>query len=262
MVRARSPRFFFPFSFLFSSHSFPVSLAPRLRRDAFSFLFHFSFHFLFLFFIFFVFHFAFIFLFATPPFFFPFFLIFFVLLFLFVFLFSFTFSFFLSLFFSSFYFFLPIQPIQYFPAFFFLSLFFLLLLFYLSCLQSILCSPFLPVLFSFFYPSHSNLFPVHRQPLAGHSSFFLFSLLFHPPSILPRPVQPAFRQPFLFFFLLFFLSSTITHTLSSSPPAAVKRRKKIGKRILRGEIASRKKTGSGRKGRGTGWSPGVEGWRT
>ena len=49
MVRARSPRFFFFFFLFFSaslfSLSFLISLAPRLRRDAFIFLFIFSFYF-------------------------------------------------------------------------------------------------------------------------------------------------------------------------------------------------------------------------
>lgn len=88
-------------------------------------------------------------------------------------------------------------------------------------------------LFCFSYPSHSNLFPVHRQPLAGHSSFFFFSSFFIPLLYSPALFSLPSVSHFFFFFLLFFLSSTIFPTLSSSPPAAVKRRKKIGKRILR-----------------------------
>lgn len=205
--------FFFLLSlFLFSSHSFPVSLAPRLRRDAFSFLFHFSFHFLFLFFIFFRSSFCFYFFIRDA------------FSFLFIFVLLFFFSFFSFLFY---FFFFHFSFSFAFLFYFFASSFFS----FLSCLQSISCSPFLPVLF---------FLPFSLQPLSSssnhspaiHPSFF-FLFFFYPPSILPRPVQPAFRQPFLFLFLLFFLSSTITLTLSSSSPAAAERRKKIGKRILR-----------------------------
>ena len=164
---------------------FPTSLAPRLRRDAFSFLFIF------------------------------------VLLF-----FLFFFTFFLSFFFSL----LP-------PIYFLLTI--------SSCF----------VFLTLLTPTSFLII----QPLAGHSSFFLFSLLFLSPFYTPPPCSACLPSAISFFLSSFFLSSTIFPTLSSSPPAAAERRKKIGKRTFRDGTASRERTGSGRKGRGVRWSPGVEG---
>lgn len=117
MVRARSPRFFS----LLSSLSFPISLAPRLRRDAFIFLFIFSFYFCFF--------------------------SFFLLLFIFLF---FLFVFFFLLFFLLFLFFLLLLSL---PSLFFLFVF--LLSFYL-CFSS---SFFVFLFVLLFYPPRSKLFP-------------------------------------------------------------------------------------------------------
>lgn len=194
----------FLFSFFSSFPLLPLSLAPRLRRDAFSFLFLFAFLFS---------------LFATPSLFFSFFLIFlsfFFFFFLFLYFFFLLIFPFFFLFFSSFCFFLPIQHIQYFPAFFFLSLFFLLLLFYLSCLQSISCSPFLPVLFFFFYSTHFNLSPVHRQHPPSIPFFSFFFSFF-----IPIPYSPscsACLSPAISFFSFFFSSFPPPSPPSSPTP--------------------------------------------
>lgn len=239
----------FSFSFL--------SLAPRLRRDASSFLFIFVllFSFLFYFFLSFFFFFCLSFLFFLLPLFF-----FFLFSLLSPIYFMFISSLRLLFFFFSSYFFCLLLPIQYFLAFFFLSLFFLLLLFYLSCLQSISCSPFLPVLFFFFLLS--SLQPLSCSPPTIRQSFifffyFFFSFLSTPPY---SPV--LFNLPsvshFFFFFLLFF--SFLHHHPHFLPftSGSRKKKKKNRQKNFLGESDLPVASGRREERQMGGRSPGVE----
>lgn len=150
--------FFLFFSASLFSLSFPISLAPRLRRDAFIFLFAFVF---FLFFLF-----VFFFLLFSLYFYSDFLFLFFSLLFLF------AFSFFLFLLLSLFF-------VFYFCFYFYLCFLYFFSLFFF--LVFIFASPFFVFLFVLlFYPPHSNFFPYYptaRRP-------FVFS---PPPPIFPIP---------------------------------------------------------------------------
>lgn len=209
--------FFLLSLFLFFPIFFPISLAPRLRRDAFIFLFIFVFFFLFAFvlifvflFVFFAFIFAFFFLLFSLYFSSDFlFLFFFVLSFYFFFLFTFAFIFVFFIFSICF--------------FIFFTFAFFLFVFLFALFLSLLLSLFFVFLFALlFYPPHSNLFP--HYPTARRP--FVFS---PPPPIFPIP--------------------------SSHFPAAAKKKKNIGKRIHWGRMVSQERTGGGRKDRGTEWSP-------
>ena len=158
--------FFLFFSASLFSLSFPISLAPRLRRDAFIFLFAFVFLFVF-FFLFFLLLFL---LFS-----FCFFLFIFLLIFYscFSLSFLFTFSFFLLLLLSLF-------SLFFFSLFFhFFTFAFFLFVFLFALFLSLLLSLFFVFLFALlFYPPHSNLFP--HYPTARRP--FVFS---PPPPIFP-----------------------------------------------------------------------------
>lgn len=190
----RRPAFFL---FLFSSFSFSLffPLLPHLPGAAASprrllFSFHFFLSFLFLFFLFSFLFFLSFFIFSTSS---------FLSIFVFIFL----------LFFC-----LPF-------LFFLLPLFF----YFLSCLQSISYSPFLPVLFFFFYPPHSNLFTAHRQPPTGHPSFFLFSLLFLSHFYTPSPCSVCLPSV-ISFFLSSFFSFLHHHPHSLQLPSGSSKKKK------------------------------------
>lgn len=171
------PAFLFFFLFLFFSASlfFPISLAPRLRRDAFIFLFIFVFFFLFAFVLIFVFLFVF----------FAFIFAFLFLLFSFYFSsdfyscfslsFLFTFSFFLLLLLSLFSLFFSLCFFIFLLLLFF-SLSFFLLSFYL-CFYLCFLSFFLFYFFTLLTPISFLII----QPLANHSFFSL------PPPIFPIP---------------------------------------------------------------------------
>lgn len=176
--------FFLLSLFLFFPIFFPISLAPRLRRDAFIFLFIFVFFFLFAFVLIFVFLF-----------------VFFAFIFAFLFL---LFSFYFS---SDFYSCFSL-------SFLFTFSFFLLLLLSLFSLFFSLCFTFLPSLL---------------QSLSSLSN----------------------RSPTIHFF---YSAANLSNSIQPLPGSS-KNEKNIGKRIHGGEMASRERTGGGRKDRGTEWSP-------
>lgn len=206
--------FFLLSLFLFFPIFFPISLAPRLRRDAFIFLFIFVFFFLFAFVLIFVFLFVF----------FAFIFAFFFLLFSLYFSSDFLFLFFFVL---SFYFF-------FFFAFAFIFVFFIFFLF----------------VFSFFYFCFFSL-------CLSFCSLFIFAFIFvfclsfcftFLPSSLQSLSSLSNRSPAIRFFSP---AANLSHPLQSLPGSS-KKEKNIGKRIHGGRMASRERTGGGRKDRGTG----------
>lgn len=182
--------FFLLSLFLFFPIFFPISLAPRLRRDAFIFLFIFVFFFLFAFVLIFVFLFVF----------FAFIFAFLFLLFSFYFSsdfyscfslsFLFTFSFFLLLLLSLFSLFFSLCFFIFLLLLFF-SLSFFLLSFYL-CFYLCFLSFFLFYFFTLLTPISFLII----QPLADHS-FFLFrrqSFQFHPVTSRQQQKRKKYRQ--------------------------------------------------------------------
>ena len=214
--------FFIFFCFsLFSILSHLPGAAASPRR------LHFSFYFFFLFF-FFLFAFVFIFVFSFC---------FFIFAFIFVFSFCFFLFIFILIFYSCFFFVLSFFAFSFFLLLF-LSLFFGFLFLFLLLFLSLF-------FFLVFIFASSFLFFV-----------FLFVLLFLPSS-LQSLSSLSNRSPAIHFFSS---AANLSHSIQPLPGSS-KKEKNIGKRIHRGEMASRKRTGGGRKGRGTEWSSERDGKR-
>lgn len=130
----------------------------------------------------------------------------------------------------------------FFFLFFFFLLLFLLFLFFLLLLS-------LPSLFFLFVFLLSFY-------LCFSFSFFCLSFCF---TFLPSSLQAlsslSNRSPTIHFFSS---AANLSHFFQPLPGSS-KKKKNIGKRIHGGEMASRKRTGSGRKCRGTEWSPEMDG---
>lgn len=185
---------------------------------------------------------------ATPSFFFLFlFFSFFLLLFLFLFFFLFFLLLFLLFYFCFFLFiFLLIFILV------FLCPFFLLFLSFYFCFYLCFLYFFLFV-FSFFYFCFFSL-------CLSFCSLFIFAFIFvfclsfcftFLPSLLQSLSSLSNRSPTIHFF---YSAANLSNSIQPLPGSS-KNEKNIGKRIHGGEMASRERTGGGRKDRGTEWSP-------